>query len=88
MRIPAGEDIGPEVHSHTTQFIRVETGRGVAHISGKRYNLTDGDAIVIPPNTRHNITATSADLHLYTIYSPPEHSRGEKELKKSGVPHP
>lgn len=81
MMIPDGEEIGDEVHHGTTQFIRVEAGNGVAYISGKRYNLKDGDAIIVPAGARHNVKATS-DLRLYTIYSPPEHAKGEKELYK------
>jgi mannose-6-phosphate isomerase-like protein (cupin superfamily) len=72
MCIETGEEIGEEIHPHTTQFIRVESGRGVAYVNGKRYNLKDGDAIVIPPGASHNIRSTDT-LKLYTIYSPPEH---------------
>lgn len=74
MSIPAGSEIGMETHSTTTQFIRVERGSGVAYIGNEKFNLKDGDAVVIPPNTRHNIKATNNDLKLYTLYSPPEHA--------------
>lgn len=73
MSIPTGEEIGMETHPTTTQFIRVESGRGVAEVAGKRYMLSDGDALVIPPKARHNIRATET-LKLYTLYSPPEHA--------------
>jgi len=47
-----------------------------AVIKGKRFNLQDGDAIIIPPGARHNITSTGDEpLKLYTIYTPPEHER-------------
>ena len=52
MSIPTGEEIGYETHPLTTQFIRVESGRGVAYTAGQRYNLKDGDAIIVPPNIR------------------------------------
>lgn len=86
MTIPKDQDIGMEVHPKTTQFIRVEAGTGVAYIAGKRYNLKDGDAIVIPPNTKHNIRATS-ELRLYTIYSPPEHPRKTVQRHKIDENH-
>lgn len=73
MNIPSGEEIGDEIHPTTTQFIRVESGTGVAYVSGHRFNLKDGDALIIPPNSRHNIKSTK-NLKLYTIYSPPEHT--------------
>ena len=75
MSIKTGDEIPEEVHSHTTQFIRVEGGNGVAYVNGRQFNLKDGDAIVIPPGTRHRIKSTN-NLKLYTIYSPPEHPKG------------
>ena len=81
MTIPAGENIGAETHKTTTQFIRVEKGTGVATVGGMRKRLKDGDAIIIPPNVRHDIKATS-DLHLYTIYSPPEHPKTCRQVDK------
>ena len=73
MSIPNGVDIGSEIHPKTTQFVRVESGTGVAVIGDRKVYLKDGVAIVIPPNTRHNIKSTSQNLKLYTLYSPPEH---------------
>jgi mannose-6-phosphate isomerase-like protein (cupin superfamily) len=75
MSIPPKQDIGEEIHKNTTQFIRIESGHGIAIISGKKYILKDGTALVIPPNTKHNIICTDKEksLQLYSIYSPPEH---------------
>ena len=72
MSLLPSEDIPLEIHKKTTQFIRVESGTGICYINNERYNLKDGDAIVIPQNTKHYIKATS-ELKLYTLYSPPEH---------------
>ena len=67
-------DIPEEKHSGT-QFIRIEKGRGVAHIGGMRFNLKDGVSVIIPPNTLHYIKNTGDDdLKLYSIYTPPEHT--------------
>jgi len=83
MSIPSGQDIGLETHPTTTQFIRVESGTGIAKVSGKKYFLKDGYCIVIPPNTKHNIITTSDEpLKIYTIYSPPEHPKGTKMKNK------
>lgn len=74
MSLAPGEEIGQEQHPHTSQFIRVEAGHGLAIIDNKRYCLSDGMIVVIPPNAPHNIINTSAiDLKFYTIYTPPEH---------------
>lgn len=74
MNLKPGEEIGMERHPSTTQFIRVESGEGTAIVKGIDYHLGDDSAIIIPPNTLHNIKNTgNSPLKLYTIYTPPEH---------------
>jgi mannose-6-phosphate isomerase-like protein (cupin superfamily) len=82
MSISPRSEIGMETHPKTSQFIRIESGKGKAIVGDTLYLLRSGDAIVIPPNTKHNITNTSATdtLQLYTIYSPPEHEEGLIEI--------
>lgn len=72
------EDIGEEVHENLDQFIRVESGRGVAVLEGERFDLADGSAVIIPAGTRHNIINESSDspMKLYTLYFPPQHAEG------------
>jgi mannose-6-phosphate isomerase-like protein (cupin superfamily) len=83
MSIPKGEEIGMEKHKNTSQFIRVEGGKGIAIVGNKKYSLKDGKAVLIPPNKRHNIINTgSKPLKLYSIYSPPEHPSDRKEMNK------
>lgn len=73
MNLKINEDIPEEVHQ-ATQFIRVESGHGVAVVSNRRYILRDGVAIVIPSGKKHRIINTGdEELKLYTIYSPPQH---------------
>lgn len=78
MCIPAGGDIGEEVHEDTDQFIRVEEGEGQSILDGVERDLTDGSVIVIPAGVRHNIRnlSGSESLKLYTLYSPPHHEDG------------
>lgn len=77
MAIPAGGEIGEEVHD-VDQFIRIEEGEGQSILDGVERDLTDGSAIVIPAGVRHNIKNTSASdaLKLYTLYAPPHHEDG------------
>ena len=84
MSLAPSEAIGVEIHPHTTQFIRVESGIGLAIISGKRYALAEDMAIIIPPGTEHNIINTSREfpLKLYTLYSPPGHPPGNIDIVK------
>jgi mannose-6-phosphate isomerase-like protein (cupin superfamily) len=74
MSIPAGEDIGEEVHDGD-QFIRIEEGEGQSVLDGVERDLTDGSVIVIPAGVKHNIRNTSRDeaLKLYTLYAPSHH---------------
>ncbi len=77
MSLKPKEEIGEEVHT-LDQFIRIEKGNGKAVLDGAEYEIGDNFAIVIPAGVRHNIINLSqtAELKLYTIYSPPEHKDG------------
>lgn len=73
MSLAPGEEIGEEVH-HLDQFLRFEEGAGEVVLDGIVHNVADGDAVVIPQGTRHNVVNTgSIHLKLYSIYSPAEH---------------
>jgi mannose-6-phosphate isomerase-like protein (cupin superfamily) len=78
MTLQPGEEIGLETHEHGDQFFRVEAGEGEAVLDGERHKLADGDVVVIPAGTEHNIVNTSSSeaLKVYTIYTPPEHPDG------------
>lgn len=75
MCLRPGEEIGEETHESVDQFFRIETGKGVVVIDGKRHPVTDGSGVIVPAGARHNVINTSkkSELRLYTIYSPPEH---------------
>ncbi|HEU4684893.1 MAG TPA: cupin domain-containing protein [Nitrospira sp.] len=76
MSLNAGEDIGTETHD-LDQFIRIESGRGMARLNDKQHSLQDGSALVIPAGTTHNIVNVGTEpLKFYTVYSPPEHRDG------------
>lgn len=91
MSLLPGEEIGLEIHEANDQFFRVEKGSGKCVIDGNEYDLTDGDALIVPSGTQHNILNASdtEDLKLYTIYSPPHHKDGilratKKEAEENG----
>lgn len=75
MSLRPGEDIGMEVHDGLDQFFRFEKGVGKVLIDGKEYEVKDGDVVIVPGGSEHNIVNTSKteDLKLYTLYSPPNH---------------
>ncbi len=75
MSLQPNEDIGMEVHEVVDQFLRIEEGEGKVIINGEEHLVKDGDAIIVPAGTKHNVINTSStkQLKLYTIYSPPHH---------------
>jgi len=85
MTLQPGEEIGAEQHEGHDQFIRIESGSGVALLDGKRVALGDGVALVIPSGAEHNVINTSKTepLRLYTLYSPPEHPDGTVHRTKA-----
>jgi mannose-6-phosphate isomerase-like protein (cupin superfamily) len=77
MTLRPGEEIGEEVHDENDQFFRIEVGHGKCIIDGHEYEISDGDAIVIPTGSKHNIiNIDKTDLKMYTLYAPPHHKDG------------
>src|SRR3972149_37199 len=78
MSLLPGEEIGLEVHQDVDQFFRFELGSGKVIIDGVEHVVGDGDVVIVPAGSQHNIVNTSADkpLKLYTLYSPPNHPDG------------
>ena len=78
MSLAPSEEIGMEVHPDNDQFFRFEKGQGKCIIDGNEYEITDGSAVVVPAGAQHNIinVSDSAELKLYTIYSPAHHKDG------------
>ena len=88
MTLQPGEEIGLETHDEHDQFIRVEAGTGTAMLNGKKHDLSDGVAVVIPAGVEHNVINTSKKepLRLYTLYGPPEHPDGTVHHTKRDEP--
>jgi mannose-6-phosphate isomerase-like protein (cupin superfamily) len=95
MSLQPGEEIGDEVHPDVDQFFRIERGEARFVFDDKEERLAhDGDAVVVPAGTRHNVLNASktAALKLYTIYSPPNHPDGtvhktKLEAEAAEAPH-
>jgi mannose-6-phosphate isomerase-like protein (cupin superfamily) len=81
-----GEEIGNEVHPNVDQFFRIEDGNAKFIFNEKEEHLVgDGDAVVVPAGTYHNVINTSSlkPLKLYTIYTPPNHADGTVHKTKA-----
>jgi len=78
MSLKPGEEIGEEVHDKVDQFFRFEAGEGKVIIDEQEFEVKDGDAVIVPTGSKHNVVnvSSSEDLKLYTLYSPPNHPDG------------
>ena len=78
MNLKPQEEIGMEVHPNVDQFFRFESGEGKVIIAGEEYSVKNGEAVIVPAGSQHNVINISQteDLKLYTIYSPPNHPDG------------
>ncbi len=85
MCLQPNEEIGNEVHPDIDQFFRIEEGNAKFVMNGKEDLAGDGDAVVVPAGTYHNVINTSSTkpLRLYTIYSPPNHPDGTVHKTKA-----
>ena len=86
MCLQVGEEIGDEVHPNVDQFFRIEQGEAKFVLNENEEHLVrEGDAVVVPAQTYHNVINTSktAELKLYTIYSPPNHPAGTVHKTKA-----
>jgi mannose-6-phosphate isomerase-like protein (cupin superfamily) len=77
MSIPAGEEIGEEVHDDVDQVLSIVGGHGEAVLDDVPRRIGDGDLVLVPAGTKHNVrNVGNGDLKLYTVYAPPEHPDG------------
>ena len=78
MSLQPKEEIGMETHPENDQFLRFEGGSGTVFIDENKYEVADGDAVIVPAGARHNVVNMSEteSLKIYTIYSPPHHKDG------------
>lgn len=77
MSIPAGGEIGEEVHDDVDQVVSIVEGSGEAVLDDVPSQIGDGDLVLVPAGTKHNVrNVGTGDLKLYTVYAPPEHPDG------------
>jgi mannose-6-phosphate isomerase-like protein (cupin superfamily) len=78
MSLKPGEEIGLETHLTIDQFFRFESGQGKCIIDRNEYKVENGDVIIVPAGSKHNVINTDSkkELKMYTIYTPPNHKDG------------
>lgn len=78
MSLRPKEEIGMETHDENDQFFRFEAGTGKVVVGQTERQVADGDTVIVPAGTPHNVinVSDSEDLKLYTIYAPSHHKDG------------
>ena len=77
MTIPAGGEIGGEVHEDNDQILVFLGGTGEALVEGEARSVMAGDVVVVPAGSEHNFVNTGGEpLRLATVYGPPDHAPG------------
>ena len=83
MAIPAGGEIGAEVHDDHDQFLRLEAGKGRIMIGDSEDKLDvdqvveDDFAVFVPAGKWHNMVNEGEETSkLYSIYAAPDHVPG------------
>jgi mannose-6-phosphate isomerase-like protein (cupin superfamily) len=84
MTIPAGGEIGEEVHPDTDQVFVFLDGHGEAVLDGATSAFAANDLVFVRAGTPHNIVNTgTSPLRLITIYAPPQHPVGTVHLTRA-----
>jgi mannose-6-phosphate isomerase-like protein (cupin superfamily) len=77
MSIPAGGEIGEEVHPDVDQLLVFVEGEGEAVLDGVTSPIAPNQLVFVRAGTRHNFRASAGrPLRLVTVYAPPEHPPG------------
>ena len=77
MSIPAGGEIGEEIHDDVDQLLVFVEGEGEAVLDGVTSPIAPNQLVFVRAGTRHNFRASSGrPLRLVTVYAPPEHPPG------------
>lgn len=76
MSIPAGGEIGEEVHTDNDQVLYLVEGQGEVVLDGQPSDFNTGDLVLVPAGTKHNFIAKDNGMKIITAYSPPHHPDG------------
>lgn len=74
MSVPAGEEIGEEVHDEHDQMFFIISGEGKLILGKEKVPVRQGDVVVIPVGVYHNVKSLGPeDLKMYSFCTPPHH---------------
>lgn len=77
MHIPAGGEIGEEIHADNDQVLYLISGKGQVFLNDEKFDYSEGDIVLVPAGTKHNfVAATDQPMKILTTYSPAHHPDG------------
>ena len=84
MSIPAGGEIGEEVHPDNDQVLFLVQGAGQVILDGQASPFNERDLVLVPAGTKHNfISRGDSEMKIITTYSPPHHPEGTVHKTKA-----
>lgn len=84
MTIPAGGEIGEEVHPDTDQVLIFVEGHAEAQLDGRSSEVGPSDLVFVRAGVTHNfLNRGDEPLRLITIYAPPHHEPGTVHQTKA-----
>lgn len=89
MSIPAGGEIGLEIHDNLDQLLKIEYGIASVYAGNTKQNVkfignaNQNYGIFIPAGTYHNVlNEQNVPLKLFSTYAPPKHPIGTTHKTK------
>ena len=77
MSIPAGSEVGDEIHKGVEQTLYIVSGICDVILDGNTTQVSGGDVVIVTPNIRHNFVNRGSEVvKIITTYSPPNHIDG------------
>lgn len=77
MSIPAGKEVGEEIHTGVEQTLYIVSGICDVILNDEKTQVSGGDVVVVTSNTKHNFINTGSEVvKIITTYSPPNHIDG------------
>jgi mannose-6-phosphate isomerase-like protein (cupin superfamily) len=77
--VEAGDETEAHVHKRSQEIYYIAEGSGSMRLGDRRFDVTKGDAVLIPPGTPHNVRAGGHGVRILCICSPP-YSHEDTEL--------
>jgi mannose-6-phosphate isomerase-like protein (cupin superfamily) len=82
-RLPPGAATTPHYHPQTEEIYYILRGQGLMQIDAQRRQVGPGDAIGIPPGSKHQITNTGDETLLFLCCCAPAYEHSDTVLLES-----